>query len=498
VITGSYPEERDEGRTPWAVILALIVVAAVLRAIGLNRDLWLDEIYTLVRTVRHPLREILTIFPGDNQHMFYSVLARISVVLFGEQPWTLRLPSLLFGVGAVPALYFLAREVTTQRESLLAATLMTVSYHHVWFSQNARGYTGMLFWTLICTTYLLRGMRSPKWSNWVIYGIAAALGTYTYLMMVLVVLAHAAICTFLRFFPSKKERYRIISWKQPAATMALAGILTLLLYAPVLLQMKQFFNQPSKMQGVSTPMWALLETLRGLQIGFGSAAALGVAGALFVVGLCSYWRESGVAAALFILPGVATAAGAIAARGTMYPRFYFYLLGFGLLILVRGAMAAVSALTDKLSYKPERRAIGIKCGTALVALMIAASCVSLIRNYRYPKQDFSGALRLVETQQQPGEPVVTTGAIGYVYREYFGLNWAQVSSVSQLAAIRSSGRRVWAVYTFPRYVERETPELFAAIQSECTAKYVLPGTVGGGEIVACVLEADRKQQNANQ
>ena len=496
-MTGSYGEERDDGRTPWAVLLALIVVATVLRAIGLNRDLWLDEIYTLIRTVRHPLQEILTIFPGDNQHMLYSVLARTSVVLFGEQPWTLRLPSLLFGVAAVPALYFLARQVTTRRESLLGATLLTVSYHHVWFSQNARGYTGMLFWTLVCTTYLLRGLSSPKWSNWLVYAVAAALGTYTYLMMVLVVLAHTAICAFLLFFPSKKERYRITSWKQPAAAMVLAGMLTVLLYSPVLLQMKQFFNQPSKMQGVSTPMWALFETLRGLQIGLGSAAALVIAAALFAVGLWSYWRESGVVAALFVLPGLATAAGAVAARGTMYPRFYFYLLGFGFLILIRGAMAAVSTLVEKISHKPDQRAIGLKWGTVVVALMIAASCFSLLRNYRYPKQDFSGALKFVETQQQSGEPVVTTGAIGYVYREYFGRPWAELTSVPQLEAIRSNGRRVWVLYTFPRYVERETPELFAAIQRECTAKQVFPGTVGGGETVACVLDAERKQQNAN-
>ena len=494
---GPYPEKRDEGRTPWAALLALMVVAAVLRAIGLNRDLWLDEIYTLIRTVRHPLREILTIFPGDNQHMFYSVLARISVVLFGEQPWTLRLPSLVFGVAAVPALYFLARQVTTRRESLLAAMLLTVSYHHVWFSQNARGYAGMLFWTLVCTTYLLRGLSSSKWSDWVLYAVAAALGTYTYLMMVLVVLAHAAICAFLLFFPSKKEGYRITSWKQPATGMVLAGMLTVLLYAPVLLQMKHFFNQASKMQGVSTPTWALLETLRGLQIGLGSVAALGIAGALFAVGLWSYWRESRVVAALFVLPGLATAAGAVAARGTMYPRFYFYLLGFGLLILVRGAMAAVFALTEKLSHNPEKRAIGIKWGTVMVALMIAASCFSLLRNYRYPKQDFSGAMRFVETQQQSGEPIVTAGVIGYVYREYFGLPWAQVNSASQLEAIRSNGRRVWVLYTFPMYVERETPELYAAIRRECTARQVFPGTVGGGEIVACALEPDRKQQNAN-
>jgi mannosyltransferase len=480
---------------PWVWLVTLMVIAATLRAIGLNRDLWLDEITTLIRTVRRPLWEILTLFPSDNQHMFYSVLARISVVLLGDHPWTLRLPAVVFGVCAVPALYFLGRELTTRREALLAATLLTFSYHHVWFSQNARGYTGMLFWTLLCTTYLLRGLRSAKWSNWVLYAVAAALGTYTYLMMVLVVVAHAAICAWLLLFPPKKGDYRIADWKLPMTGMTLAGVFTLLLYAPVVLQMQQFFSRPSKLEGVSTPLWAFWETLRGLQIGLGSVAAVAVAGALFVAGLWSYWRESRVAAAVFVLPGLVTAAGAVMARGTMYPRFYFYLMGFALLILVRGAMVAAAALAGKMSLEAERRKNGIKWGTALVVLMIVVSAFSLLRNYQYPKQDYGGALLFVETRRDSGEPVVTAGQIGYVYRDYYGRSWAPVESAAQLETMRGEGRRIWVLYTFSMYLDRESPELMAAIRRECAARQVFRGTVGGGDIVVCMIEPSQEPTN---
>jgi hypothetical protein len=52
--------EENENRTPWAALTALMLVATILRVIGLNRDLWLDEVYTLILTVRRPLWEILT------------------------------------------------------------------------------------------------------------------------------------------------------------------------------------------------------------------------------------------------------------------------------------------------------------------------------------------------------------------------------------------------------------------------------------------------------
>lgn len=491
MVMWSGSRKRTAGRSRWAALAALMVVAAVLRAIGLDRDLWLDELYTLIQTVRRPLWEILTLFPGDNQHMFYSVLARISVLLFGEHPWTLRLPSVMFGVGAVPALYFLARELTTRREALLAATVLTVSYHHVWFSQNARGYTGMLFWTLLCTTYLLRGLRSVKQSHWVAYAVAAALGTYTHLTMVFVVVSHAAVCAWLLLFPSKKGADRLADWKLPAMGITLAGVFTLVLYSPVLLQVRAYFNKPSRLEGVSTPVWAFWETLRGLRIGLGAEAGVAVAGALFAAGLVSYWRQSRVAAAVFVLPGLVTAAGALIARGTMYPRFYFYLLGFGVLILVRGAMVTGAALAGKMSREAATSATGIEWGTVLVALLIVVSAVSLVRNYRYPKQDYGGALRFVETRVQTGEPVVTAGGIGYVYREYYGRHWAQVDSAPQLETIRGQGRRVWVLYMFPMYLERGSPELMAAIRRTCSAQQVFPGTVGGGEIFVCVAEPDR-------
>jgi mannosyltransferase len=493
----SWLEEEDESRTPWAALAALMVAATVLRVIGLDRDLWLDEVYTLIQTVRRPLWEILTLFPGDNQHMFYSVLARISVVLFGEHPWTLRLPAVVFGIGAVPALYFLARELTTRREALLATALLTVSYHHVWFSQDARGYTGMLFWTLLCTTYLLRGFRSAERSNWVAYAVAAALGTYTHLTMVFVVVSHATICAWLLLFPPKKENYGLASWKLPTMGMTLAAVFTLVLYSPVVLQVQQFFSRPSKLEGISTPMWAFWETLRGLRIGLGAESGVAVAGALFATGLVSYWRQSRVAAAVFVLPGLVTAAGAVLARGTMYPRFYFYLLGFGVVILVRGAMVVGATLAGRMSREAERRTNGLAWGTVLVVMLIVVSAISLQRNYRYPKQDYGGAMRFVEMLRGTGEPMVTAGEIGYVYKEYYGKPWMQVESVPQLETIRGRAQRVWVLYTFPMYVERKTPELMAAIRRECTPERVFPGTVGGGDIVVCMVEPNREPTSWN-
>ena len=134
----------------------LVVLATVLRLVALNQQLWFDEIVTLLDSAREPIWRIVTQYGGQNQHMLYSLLAHTSIRLFGEQPWALRLPAVLFGVASIPALYFFGRLVTTNREALSASALMAVNYQHVWFSQNARGYTGMLFWTLLTSIFFIR------------------------------------------------------------------------------------------------------------------------------------------------------------------------------------------------------------------------------------------------------------------------------------------------------------------------------------------------------
>ena len=42
-------------------------------------------------------------------------------------------------------MYLFGTEAANRKEGLLGAALLTFSYQHVWFSQNARGYTALLF-----------------------------------------------------------------------------------------------------------------------------------------------------------------------------------------------------------------------------------------------------------------------------------------------------------------------------------------------------------------
>ncbi len=459
-------------------IAGLTALAACLRIIGLNRGLWWDEIYFLIISVRHPLSEIITIFPADTQHPLYSILAKLTVIAFGEHPWTLRLPAAIFGIASIPALFLLAASVTRRAEALLAAALLAVSYHHVWFSQNARGYTALAFWTLLATWFLLRGIQTGRRAPYIAYGVVVALGVYTHLTMIFVVASHLLICAGVVLSGLRKGS-NSTRWKFPLQGFLLAGALTLLLYAPILTQVQNFFmHRPSAMRAVSTPQWALWETLWGLSLGFGTTTVLFGAAVLVAFGAWSYFKQSRLIFALFALPGVFTALGAVAARGTMYPRFYFFLIGFAVLILIRGAVALPEWIAARM--RAPRLAPAL---TAILAIgLLSASGISLLRNYRYPKQDFEGAIHFVDTHRKEGETVVTAGATTYPMRQYYGKPWESIETKGELEKICRQGRVVWLVYTFPRYLEAAVPGIRDLIQKEFKVIRVFHGTLGDGDV----------------
>ena len=72
-------------------------------------------------------------------------MAHVGILTLGESALSIRLPSALFGVAGVLMFYRLARRCLEPAETLLAGVLLAVSYHHISYSQDARGYTTYLF-----------------------------------------------------------------------------------------------------------------------------------------------------------------------------------------------------------------------------------------------------------------------------------------------------------------------------------------------------------------
>lgn len=468
-------------------LLGIVLVALVVRSINLNSDYWADEIFSLLQSFRIPVADVVTIYLGDNHHPLYSIFGRLSLVAFGESAWSVRLPAVLFGVAAVPATYAVARLVASRTEALLASLILAVSYHHVWFSQNARGYTLSGLLALLSTWALVRMLERGSWRLAWAYALFASLAAYAHLTMVFVAVGQAIAAALAMAFPARGGPR--IDWRVPASAFVLAAALTVLFYAPMLGQVLDFFlNHPSRLLAKSTPSWALREGIRVLMVGLGGAgvavaavvmAAGAAAGAL---GLASIFRANRSAALAIVLPPLVVFAGALVGRGTMYPRFFFFAAGTAVIVLVRGLFASAEVLRTRWPKVPAPA-----IATAFCAIVIAASLASLRYNYRYPKQDFTGAMRYVLATKAPDDVVGFAGVPHDPYPAVFGQNWPTIRSVEEIHALRQRGR-TWLIYTFPRYLDVGAPELSAIVERECQKRAVFRGTVGGGDMIICTFE----------
>ena len=467
------------------VLFILLVIAFVLRINKLDQGMWYDEVSTLVNYVRPSLGHIITDYSSQNQHFLYSILAHVSISIFGESVWALRLPAVIFGVGSIWALYLLSIKITNRKEAILAITLLTFSYHHVWFSQNARGYIGLLFFTIIATWLFIRGLTESKWIIWISYAFCASLGMFTHLTMMFVIISHFVIYSYFLF---KSLILRTsFSWR-PLLAFCLLTILAFQLYSLVLPQaFSTVFHQGNKVSSEWTnPLWTLMETVRGLNAGFATSFGAFIVLVITGIGLISYARRNYLVILFLILPGLIGVSIVILLHHNVWPRFFFFTVGFCVLILIRGANVFGQIIAYNIFRKDKNSFLFNNLGIGIVICIIALSAISL-RSAYYPKQDFTGAREFIESVKLDGDPVITIGSTSVPWKIYYAPDWLKIETLDELNAIKKRSKNMWVVYTFPIYMKSRHPEIYEVIQNDFTVVREFGGTLGDGTIYVCQL-----------
>lgn len=492
VTRGEKPFDTSRSNLRLFIVGAMLLVALALRLYGLNSGLWYDEILTSINYARMPFGEIIATYDSQNQHFLFSLLSRASTLIFGESAWALRLPAVVFGVASIWALYLLGREVGSETEALLSAALLTFSYHHVWFSQNARGYTGLLFWAILSSWYFLRGLREGRSRLWVLYAGAAALGIYTHMTMIFVIIGQFIV--YLTALVNRRHAAPQSGWRGLFLGFGFAGLFTLLLLAPALPQILYggSLGEVSTVSAWKHPLWTLLEIIRGIEIGFaGGVFAVGAL-AVFGAGMWDFARTKPALIGLFFIPVILCAAVVIALGHHLWPRFFFFAFGFGVLIAVRGATVLGRWLAKIVGMPAQAALLGIVAGVGLVFV----SALSVPFAYG-PKQDYAGALAFVQQERQPGDAVVTVGLATFPYQRLYQVDWTGVESLEALNDIRLRAKRTWLLYTFPPELESVYPDIVASIRRDFQVVKEFPGTVGEGAIIVCRSDVPPGQVEAS-
>jgi 4-amino-4-deoxy-L-arabinose transferase-like glycosyltransferase len=125
-----------------------------------------DEWHTWVAASdASPINIISTLSQFDN--VPYYALAKITSYLFGSVSiFSLRLPSAILGIIAIPLAYITGREYGNKITGILLSGFITLSFPFVYYSQNARSYMVVLCAFLIFTYFLVKILRGNiRWST---------------------------------------------------------------------------------------------------------------------------------------------------------------------------------------------------------------------------------------------------------------------------------------------------------------------------------------------
>jgi hypothetical protein len=495
-------------RSEWFWIGALCLLALGLRIWNLNSPLWYDEILTVARFIRLPTRDLVTTYTSANNHVLYSLQAQSVVALFGESAWTVRLPAAIFGVLSIAATWWLARLLLDRTQALISAAFLAVSYHHIWFSQNARGYTGLLFWTIVATALFIESCQKSRWSYWLAYAFCVGAAGFTHLSAAFFFAAHGVV--YLGLLLRRKllgdaydenDRFAGVSGLMPLWGMLLGAGLTILFHAGIIPQIIETMNEVAAPAAASSasdgsggqveggtpqkwknPIWTVLEVLRSFgSLGPVVAVAIPVALVLLSAGGFSLLKKNPICVAVYATHVPLTLALLMIAGFRIWPRYFLLEIGFVFICLTRG----IFVVTEFLASRRGGRLFGLDGQSLGLAAGITAICASLVllpKNYRFPKQDFAGALAFIKQQSSVGDQVATLGLATAPFEEYYKPNWSVVENLRDLQDLRKSTGNAWVVYSFSAHTRGHYPEVMKVLSEDFSVAAEFPGSLGDGDV----------------
>ncbi|MBI5115169.1 glycosyltransferase family 39 protein [Candidatus Poribacteria bacterium] len=200
----------------------------------MSEPILFDEAFTFMTYASKPFYVGLSTYSSTNNHLLNTFLVHIAYLLFGNEPWALRLPALFAGILLVPTAYVVTRIFFNKDAALLAAGIIACSSPLIRYSILARGYSLMflIFLLLLGLAAYLR--QSSNSSAWLLFGTVAALGFYAMPIMIYP-FGIVVVWLLLSIAFQETSTARGILLKQLFKALLIAGLLALALYSPIII-----------------------------------------------------------------------------------------------------------------------------------------------------------------------------------------------------------------------------------------------------------------------
>lgn len=238
-------------------LLTIICLGLLFRLVNIaDQSLWLDEAYS-IETAKAGFAGILEKTTSEDFHPpLYYFLLHVWLQIFGTSEFSSRFLSFLFSVAALPAIYFTANRLFRSRQTgLLSALLLSASVFHIEYAQEVRGYSMLVFFSMLSIYYFIAIIREKTPSQAVAYFVITLLLLYTHYFGALVVVCQNVYIFTLYILSRLYIRGTLVKWLLLQLALGIG-------YAPWLIVLAKKMTQVgSHLSWINKPsLLALLET----------------------------------------------------------------------------------------------------------------------------------------------------------------------------------------------------------------------------------------------
>jgi len=417
-------------RATLAAIGSVAAMGVLLRLHNLGGEsLWGDEVVSLWQA-KGSLADVIWSTAHDNYPPLNNLAISAAIKLFGSSEWSLRLPSAIFGIANIVALWWLGTMTVGRTAGLIGAGMLTLSPFHLEYSQEGRMYSLLALAATLYAATCFHYLRAPSLRRNVWASLAGLALVYSHpygaLYWVVIALAFGVFVLSSTSAPTKAMRVWTVS--NVAIAVGFSP------WALVLVHRTHFISATySWMPPLTTT--SVLAALKALVAGrvavAGGTLFAGVVLIGMVLGVVGRLRRDVLVFYVWIVgPVVIGIMGSILWKPLFQPRY------------VIGSLPPLLLLSAFGWAKYTESWHGAMVPTTVIMLVAGVGLAYLYYNYSwYPKNDFRSVAFFLDQQEQQGDcillvPEFETVALN-LYRRNFDLNTDKLREKLENAALAS-------------------------------------------------------------
>lgn len=169
----------DENTWHRLVVFTLVIYGVIMRVINMNVPITYDEAFSFVHFANEPFEVVLNDYSFPNNHIFHTILMKLSMSVFGHGYWGIRLPAFLAGIALLPLAYGWVRASFNKHIAVVVLALLACSNVLIEYGVEARGYSIWMCCFVVSSWAVVEWLKRGNKFMLLLFAGASVLAVYT-------------------------------------------------------------------------------------------------------------------------------------------------------------------------------------------------------------------------------------------------------------------------------------------------------------------------------